>query len=124
MLPHSLKPNFVVRRPERFRRSFLLWSSLFFGAFLLVNIWLSLAGSRADQTLLPAVLLLAGIGLILMVSLRDPVRDSLLFVDFAQGTAIGCVLLAVASAVDYERFLGKLSFVPLLLSFACALGQR
>ena len=53
-----------------------------------------------------------------MVSLRDPVRDNLLFADFAQGVAAGCVLLAVASALDYERLLGKLSFVPLLASFA------
>ena len=52
-------------------------------------------GFPGDQTLLPAILLLTGIGLILMVSLRDPVRDSLLFVDFAQGVAAGCVLLAV-----------------------------
>ena len=53
-----------------------------------------------------------------MVSLRDPVRDNLLFVDFAQGVVGGCVLLAAASVLDYERLFGKLSFVPLLASFA------
>ena len=50
---------------------------------------MSLRGFRGDQTFLPATLLLSGIGLILMVSLRDPVRDNLLFVDFAQGVAGG-----------------------------------
>ncbi|HUK17808.1 MAG TPA: FtsW/RodA/SpoVE family cell cycle protein [Bryobacteraceae bacterium] len=113
-----LKPNFVVRRPEQFRRTFVLWTALFFAAFLLVNVWLSIAGSRADQTLLPAVLLLAGIGFILMVSLRDPVRDNLLFADFAQGAALGCLLLAAAAQIDYEKLFGNLSFVPLLASFA------
>ena len=63
-------------------------------------------------------MLLTGLGLNLMVSLRDPVRDSLMFVDFAQGVAAGCVLMAIASTLDYERLLGKLSFVPLLASFA------
>src|SRR5665647_9508 len=52
-----------------------------------------------------------------MVSLRDPVRDNLLFVDFAQGAAAGAVLLAVFSGFNYQRLTGKLSFVPLLASF-------
>ena len=85
--------------------------------FWLVHVWWSLRGFRGDQSFLPALLLLTGIGLILMVSLRDPVRDNLLFVDFAQGAVGGCVLLAVLSALDYERLFGKLSFVPLLASF-------
>src|ERR1019366_9503865 len=92
----QLKPLFVVRRPERFESAFYRWAVAFF----------------------VALLLLAGAGLILMIALRDPVRDTLLFVDFAQGVAGGCLLLAAASGLNYERLLGKLSFVPLLASFA------
>jgi cell division protein FtsW (lipid II flippase) len=114
----QLKPQFVVRRPERFRRAFFLWVGLFFGAYLLCHVWFSLRGFRGDQTFLPALLLLTGIGLILMISLRDPVRDNLLFVDFAQGVVGGCLLLSLISNLDYERLFGKLSFVPLLASFA------
>ena len=73
-----------------------LWAALFFAAFLLAHVWWSVRGFRGDQSLLPAILLLTGMGLILMVSLRDPVRDNLLFVDFAQGAVGGCVLLAAA----------------------------
>jgi cell division protein FtsW (lipid II flippase) len=113
----DLKPVFVVRTPAQFRRAFLLWSAVFLGVFLLAHAWWSLRRFRGDQTLLPAVLLLSGVGLILMVSLRDPVRDNLLFVDFAQGVTAGCVLLAVLSGLDFERLFGKLSFVPLLASF-------
>ncbi len=113
----QLKPSFVVRRPARFRRAFLLWAAVFFAAFWAVSLWWSLRGFAGDGALLPALLLLTGIGLILMVSLRDPLRDSLLFVDFAQGVAAGCLLLALASALDFERLLGRLSFVPLLASF-------
>src|SRR5579862_2738610 len=113
----QLKPSLVVRRPAQFRRSFLLWVAAFFAAFWAVHLWWSARSFRGDGALLPSVLLLTGVGLILMVSLRDPVRDSLLFVDFAQGVAAGCILLGAASLFDYERMLGKLSFVPLLASF-------
>ena len=116
----QLKPTLVVRRPARFRRTFLLWAGLFFAGFLLVHAWWSLSGFRGDQTLLPAILLLTGAGMVLMVGLRDPVRDNLLFVDFAQGVAAGALLLAIAASLDYQRLFGKLSFVPLLAS--CSLS--
>jgi len=114
----QLKPLFVVRRPEQFRTAFFRWVGIFFVGFLLVHAWWSVRGFRGDQVLLPATLLLSGAGLILMISLRDPVRDNLLFVDFAEGVALGCLLLGALSGLDYERLLGKLSFVPLLGSFA------
>ena len=82
---------------------------LFFAAFLLAHVCSgACADSAATRRCCPAVLLLSGVGLILMVSLRDPVRDNLLFVDFAQGVVVGCVLLAGCSELDYERLFGKL----------------
>src|ERR1035437_9050063 len=113
----QLKPLFVVRRPEQFRAAFFRWSVLFFAGFLLVHAWWSVRGFRGDPVLLPVTLLLSGVGLILMLCLRDPVRDTLLFVDFAQGVVGGCLLLGALSGWNYERLLGKLSFVPLLASF-------
>ncbi len=114
----QLKPLFVVRKPAQFEHAFYLWCGIFLGAFWLAHIWWSLSGFTGDQTFLPALLALSGIGLILMISLRDPVRDNMLFVDFAQGAAAGVVLLAALSGLDYQRLTGKLSFVPLLVSFA------
>jgi len=114
----ALKPSFVVRRPAQFRRLFLLWAAIFLAAFWALHLWWSVRRFPGDNLLLPCLFLLCGLGLNLMVSLRDPVRDSLLFVGFAQGVLMGCVLMAIASALDYERWLGKLSFVPLLASFA------
>ncbi len=114
----QLKPLYIVRTAAQFRRAFLLWTALFFAAYFAAHIFWSLRRFPGDRTLLPAILLLTGIGFILMISLRDPLRDNLLFVDFAQGVVLGCVLLAGLSALDYQRLFGKLSFVPLLLSFA------
>jgi cell division protein FtsW (lipid II flippase) len=118
----QLKPLFVVRRPAQFTSAFWRWSLLFFGAFALVHVFWCLRGFRGDQYLLPVVMLLTGAGVILMVALRDPVRDNLLFADFAQGTVLGCLLLAALSGFDYEKLLGKLTFVPLLVSFALSVA--
>jgi cell division protein FtsW (lipid II flippase) len=113
----QLKPLLAVRTPNQFRRAFLLWCALFFVAFLGAHVFLSARGFRGDQSLLPATLLLCGIGLVLMASLRDPLRDNLLFVDFAQGVVMGCVLLPVLATLDFGRLFGKLSYVPLIASF-------
>jgi cell division protein FtsI/penicillin-binding protein 2/cell division protein FtsW (lipid II flippase) len=113
----ELKPLVIVRRPAQFASAFRLWTLVFFLAFFAAHAWLSLRGSAGDQSFLPAVFLLCGMGLILMVSLRDPLRDQLLFVDFAQGVAMGCVVLAALSGIDYTRRFGKSAFVPLIASF-------
>lgn len=113
-----LKPQLVVRRPAAFRSEFLLWSALFFFAYSAVEVWWLLQGFKGDRSLLVPILLLTGTGLILMVSLRDPVRDSMIFAGFAQGVVGGCLLLAALSFFDFRSRLGKLSFVPLLGSFA------
>jgi cell division protein FtsW (lipid II flippase) len=113
----QLKPLLVVRRPAAWQSAFRLWVGIFFGVFLLVHVFWSLRGFGGDQLFLPAILLLSGIGLILMISLRDPVRDTLLFVDFAQGAAAGAVLMAVLASLNYERLTSKLSYVPLIGSF-------
>jgi cell division protein FtsW (lipid II flippase) len=113
----SIKPLFVVRRPATFTRDLLLCALVFIAAFFAVHVWWVLRGLEGDRSLLPAVLLLAGIGLILMVSLRDPLRDVEIFINFAEGVAGGCVLLAIASMLDYDRLTSRLSFVPLIGSF-------
>ena len=93
----ELKPLLVVRRPASSSAPSTCGAGLFFGG---LSGWCTSAGacaaSAATRLFLPALLLFSGIGLILMVSLRDPVRDNLLFVDFAQGAAAGAVLLARA----------------------------
>jgi cell division protein FtsW (lipid II flippase) len=113
----ALKPHFVVRRPAQFRRDLLLWAGIYLAAFLLVGLWFAARGFTGDTTLLIPIFLLTGVGFILMVSLRDPLRDNMIFTTFAQGAAAGCVLLAAISFLDVRRLFGQLSYVPLLASF-------
>jgi cell division protein FtsW (lipid II flippase) len=112
-----MKPLFVVRDTARFRNQLVLWSALFFCAFAAVHLFWTLRRARGTQYLLPSVLLLSGVGMTLMVTLRDPLRDTLAFANFAQGVAAGCLVLALASTLDYRRHTGKLSYAFLLASF-------
>ena len=119
LLPVSrLKPLWVVRTPIQFRNEFLTWSALYLGGFYLV--WFAWRARRApgDIAILPALHLLSGIGLILMVSLRDPLRDTLEFRKFALGVSLGCVLLLLplVRAFDYRR-LADWIYTPLLAAF-------
>jgi cell division protein FtsW (lipid II flippase) len=117
-----LKPFFVVRDRSQFRNQLILWSLLFFGSFWAVHIFWSLRGTGGEQYVLPSVVLVSGVGLTLMVTLRDPLRDTLAFSTFAQGVAAGCVVLALASTLDYRRISGKLSYVFLIASFLLSAG--
>ncbi len=97
---------------------------LFFAAFYVVHVVWRLVGFSGDNLMLPIIHALCGIGLILMISLRDPLRDTLMFVDFTQGVIAGCAALVLFSIPDYQRRFSRLSYVPLLAAvlLAIALG--
>src|ERR1700691_1570239 len=117
-----LKPSFVVRDKAEFRTQLILWSVLVFCSFWAVHIFWSVRAIGGPQYVLPSVLLLSGVGMTLMITLRDPVRDTLAFSTFAQGVAGGCIVLALASILDYRRISGKLSYVFLIASFLLSAG--
>jgi cell division protein FtsI/penicillin-binding protein 2/cell division protein FtsW (lipid II flippase) len=114
----KLKPLWVVRTPGEFRREYLAWSALYLSGFYLV--WMAWRARRfpGDPAILPALHLLSGIGLILMVSLRDPLRDTLEFRKFALGVFLGCLLLLLPliRGFDYRRFENWI-YTPLLAAF-------
>ncbi len=107
LLPFAkLKPAFVVRTPREFQTQFLIWIALYLAAFHAVFLIWRWSAFRGDFAILPAIHLLTGIGLILAVSLRDPLRDTLEFSKFAWGVALGCVVLLLPSLriLNYQRF--------------------
>ena len=99
----QLKPHVRVRDAGQYRNRLILWVILFFSAFYAVHALWRVRRFAGDNLMLPIIQALSGIGLILMISLRDPLRDTLMFTDFAQGVIAGCVALVVFSAPDYER---------------------
>ena len=119
----QLKPFLVARDPSNFRSRFLIWAvAFYFLGFYFVHVAWRVRQFAGDNTLLPLIHLLTGAGLILMLSLRDPLRDTLAFSDFAVGVGWGCAALLLFSEIDYERRFGRLSYVPLIVSLLLALA--
>ncbi len=120
----TLKPHLRVREPEAFRMRALLWTGSFLLSFYFVHIWWRWRRFGGDTIILPILHALCGIGLTIMMSLRDPLRDTLIFTDFTQGVLAGCVALCFFSLPDYQRRFSRITYVPLLLALllAFALG--
>ena len=113
----KLKPLLVVRSPREFRQGFLLWAGLYFAGFYLVALVWRLTHFQGDRTFLPAIHMITGMGLALMVSLRDPWRDTLEFHKFALGVFLGCLLLILPALkpFHYQR-LSDWCYTPLFLA--------
>jgi cell division protein FtsW (lipid II flippase) len=112
-----MKQLFVVRDLGQYKKRLWLWIPIFVLMFFAVHIFWTYSGIEGAWPVLPALELLSGIGLILMITLRDPLRDTMMFVEFIQGVALGCIVLAVASTLDYQRIAGRLSYVFLFAGF-------
>src|SRR5450432_2157008 len=120
LLPLSkLKPLMVVRTPREFQKQFLQSALLYFAGFYLVALLWSLTGFQGDRAFLPALHLLTAIGFILMIGMRDPLRDTLEFRKFAVGVFLGCLLLALPALklFDYQR-LSDWCYTPLFAALA------
>ncbi len=114
----EVKPRLVVRTPGEFRSSFWLWSALFLLAFTGVHAVWRVRRFEGDQLILPALLVLTAIGLVVMVSIRDPLRDLPIFRTFVQGVLGGVALMIAGSLVNWERSpLRRRSFAPLFAAF-------
>ncbi|MDQ1474315.1 MAG: hypothetical protein QOJ99_5795, partial [Bryobacterales bacterium] len=118
----QLKPQIIVRDFAGFKREFLLWAGAILVAFVLTNLVWTIRGFTGPLAFLPLLLLLTGIGFALMVALRDPLRDTMIFIPFAQGVVGGCLLMLLASFVNWESTTASYSFVPLLGAIVLSLA--
>ena len=110
----TLKPHFTVRTRPEFRRQLLLFSLVYLLGFHALAVLWRLRRVQGDRLLLSVAHLLTGIGFAVLVSRSDPLRDSLLFVRYAEATALGLTVMGALSLVDFtDRRLADLSYVPL-----------
>src|SRR5580704_192416 len=113
----KLKPLLVVRTPRQFRLEFLRWALLYFAGFYLVALAWRLTRFHGERAFLPALHLLTGIGFALMLSLRDPLRDTLEFHKFALGVFLGCLLLILPALKPFHYLrLSDWCYTPLFLA--------
>ena len=118
----QIKPQIAVRDLAGFTREFYRWGGAILAAFLFASLVWMARGFSGPWAFLPLLLILTGIGFALMVALRDPLRDTLIFVPFAQGVAAGCLLMLAASFVNWEAATSGYSFIPLLGAIVLSLA--
>jgi cell division protein FtsW (lipid II flippase)/cell division protein FtsI/penicillin-binding protein 2 len=117
----ALKSRVVVRSRTDFAAAVRRAGLWFFAAFALAHFVRRWRGAHDDPLVLPVLLTLCGIGLMSMIALRDPLRDTLTALTFAQGVALGLVLLVAASEVDFEASpLRRAVIAPLGLALGLA----
>jgi cell division protein FtsW (lipid II flippase)/cell division protein FtsI/penicillin-binding protein 2 len=117
----AIKPNVAVRTRGDFVAAIRRAALWFFAAFGIAHLMRRLGGAQDDPLVLPILLTLSGIGLLSMIALRDPLRDSLTASTFAQGIAGGLVLLLAASEVDFEASaLRRAVIAPLAVALGLA----
>jgi cell division protein FtsW (lipid II flippase) len=111
----AIKPSLIVRSPPAVRSAMLLWLALYIVAFHAVSMAWHARGIRGDRLLLTIAHVLTAIGFAAMISRVDPLRDTMLFVRYAQGVVVGLACAAVVSLVQLRRLaLRDFSYLPLV----------
>jgi cell division protein FtsW (lipid II flippase) len=118
----KMKPLFTVRTIDEFRRQVVLFGSIYILAFYAALLVWRLRGIRADPVLVAVAHLLTAIAFAILVSRPDPLRDSLTFVRFAEGTVIGIAVMTAVSLVDFGAagFM-TLSYLPLIVALSLSM---
>ena len=94
----------IVRTPDEVIRWYGIIAIGFFAAFLLLHIFLTVAFPRADQLILPVLMLLTGISFLTLLSLQDPLRDRFLARSTFGYFIGGILLMAFISLFNLRRF--------------------
>ena len=99
----EFKRSVVVRTPDEFRRRVGMAIAVFMLAFWMAHAARWYFGVIGDPLLLPIVHLLTGLGVLTMLALRDPLRDTVTIATVSGGIAAGCALWVALSFVDFEQ---------------------
>ena len=118
----AIKPRLAVRTIGRYRVRTLAAMGLMLAAFWAAHLVRRWRGRDDDPVLLPAMLLLCGVGAMAMIGMRDPIRDTMAVVTFAGGVAGGIAALLLASEIDFEASrLRREVILPLAAALGLAL---
>jgi cell division protein FtsW (lipid II flippase) len=110
----ALKPYVTVRTRTEFRNQLVWLTVLYVLAFHAAAMLWRWKNRRSDGWLLAAVHLLTGIGFAVLLSRPDPLRDTMLFVRYAETTIVGLALMAGLSMIELTATgFGTLSYLPL-----------
>jgi cell division protein FtsW (lipid II flippase) len=111
----ALKPYVTVRTRAQFRNRVLWLAALYILAFHAVALLWRWKERRSDGSLLATAHVLTGIGFAVLLSRPDPLRDSLLFVRYAETTIAGVAVMGGLSMIDVTAAgFGAFSYLPLM----------
>ena len=95
---------FIVRTPDQFFQAFYTIAGGFIGAFLFLHLLLCWRAPKADQFLLPIIMVLTGLSLLTLLSLQDPLRDRFLALDTLFFLGIGVFMVSILLFINFRFF--------------------
>jgi len=115
----TLKPSLHVRTRDEFKNLIWLFGGLYvLGFHAAATIWRR-RGVRTDLLLLATAHLLTAIGFAVLLSRPDPLRDSLLFVRYAETVTLGLAVMTALSFLDAAALgFASFSYLPLIAALS------
>jgi cell division protein FtsW (lipid II flippase) len=115
----KLKPSLSVRTRDQFQSLVWLFGALYVIGFHAVAFIWRRRGVPSDRLLLATTHLLTAIGFAVLLSRPDPLRDSVLFVRYAETIALGLALMTALSLLDIAALeFASLSYLPLIAALS------
>ena len=115
----ALKPFAVVRTAQTHEQHVVVWAAVYVSCVWMVSLFWWFRGIRGDYLLLSSAHLLTALGFAALLSRQDPLRDTELFVRYAQLTSSGLILFALISALDFRKVArAGLTYLPLVGALA------
>ncbi|WP_319586237.1 FtsW/RodA/SpoVE family cell cycle protein [uncultured Desulfobulbus sp.] len=111
------EPHIRVRDPITVILSFWIYAVLVMAGFLLFHTVLRRRAPQADFYILPCVMMLAGLGMIALFSIKDPLRDSDVYSRQAQGILLGLIAASIPLAAWHRNLrLWRYTYVYVLFA--------
>lgn len=105
----------IVRTPEEFMEWFWIIIAGYILGFILVHILLSLRFPAIDQLILPVLMLFAGLSLLTLLSLQDPLRDRFLAKDTLFYLLTGLSGLSIFLFINLKKLTSDSGFYRMLI---------
>jgi len=109
----------TVRSPKEYRSVLLLYLILFLGAWWGLYLLRYRRYKISDNSIISLMMLLTGLCILSMFSINDPLEDTLLGVDMAQGVIAGVIVMGLLQFVDFTKLYQNRAKIGFDIPFEC-----
>ncbi|SHE75004.1 FtsW/RodA/SpoVE family cell cycle protein [Pedobacter caeni] len=96
--------SLIVRTPVEYNQWYWIITASFFFGFFLLHLLMTFKFPKADQLLLPVMMLMTGFSFITLLSLQDPLRDRFLAKDTLVFFGMGILGIAILLFIKFRKF--------------------